>query len=66
MQRYDRRSHFERDHSQPKSRLGTMEERCINCRHEFGEHYNGQCPLDDDDGSAEPASGASGVVRTRA
>jgi len=25
---------------------GTMDERCSNCGHAFGEHYNGTCPAD--------------------
>ena len=27
---------------------GTMDERCANCGHSFGEHYNGRCPADSD------------------
>lgn len=41
-------SHFKSDTDQPKDRIGTMDERCANCRTTFGDHYNGRCPLDEE------------------
>lgn len=46
---YSQSSTFERDTDQPQDRLGTMDERCRNCRHAFGEHHNGRCPLDEEE-----------------
>lgn len=46
--RYHPTKLFVADLTQPEARLGTMEERCATCGHEYQEHNNGSCPLDDD------------------
>ncbi len=38
---------FQRDPCQERPRIGTMQELCL-CGAEFGSHYNGQCPGEDD------------------
>jgi hypothetical protein len=43
---YYEHKHFESDPDQPKEKIGTYDERCVNCGSTFGEHYNGRCPRD--------------------
>lgn len=65
-------STFESDHTQPKQRLGTSDERCIHCGQEYGEHTNGVCPAGDDAAEAAgapnldcmPRSGLDLFIRT--
>lgn len=47
------RTSFKTDPDQPKELIGTYDERCYHCHHSFGEHYNGQCPRDDEEKKEE-------------
>ena len=38
---------FKTDPYQPRDRIGTIDERCANCRQPLDAHYNGKCPEDE-------------------